>query len=328
MKPFAFASRRTRALFATVFALALLQGTAAAQTYPARPVRIVSITSPGTGVDDLTRLLANYLSQKTGQSFFVENKPGANTIIACDYVAKAAPDGYTLLLGASSSMAANPFLFKNLPYSPTRDFAPIARLNALPVAVVVPASSPYRTLDQLMAAARARPGKLNFGTSSAGYRTMLGAINALAKVDTVDVPYKAMSNLLPDLIGGVLDYSIIEVSAAVPFVQADKLRVLAVSSPSRLPALPDAPTLAEAGAGDATLISWVAVFAPAGTPKPVVDKLSKLALEFVDTPEAKAHFAQRGTTPMPGGPAELAAAIVQDQAKWKRYIEVAGIQAE
>ena len=179
-----------------------------------------------------------------------------------------------------------------------------------------------------MAAARAKPGRLNYGTSSAGYRTMLGAINGAAKVDAVDVPYKAMSNLLPDLIVGIIDYSILEVSAAVPLVQANKLRALAVSSPTRLPALAEVPTLAEAGVGEAALVSWIGLLAPAGTPQPVIDTLSKLAVEFVQTPEATVHFARRGTTAYPAGASEFARTIVEDQAKWKRYIAAAGIQAE
>ena len=325
MKPPARMGRRSLALLATLFTLV---APATAQTWPAKPVRIVSVTSAGTGADDFTRLLASYLGQKLGQNVYVENKPGANTIIACEHVAKAAPDGYTLLVAPGSSMAANPYLFKNLPYVPTRDFAPIARLSAVPVALVVPAKSPHRTLDQLMAAGRARPGSLNFGTSSAGYRTMLAAVNSSSKVQAVDVPYKAMANLLPDLIGGTIDYTVLEVSAAVPLVQSDKLRALAISSPSRIPAMPDVPTLAEAGAADATLIGWFGLFAPAGTPQPVLDKLTKLSLEFVETPEAKAHFTQRGTTALPANARDFASAIVEDQAKWKRYIAIAGIQPE
>lgn len=319
---------RRRLLALAAAAAALVAGSALAQNWPERPVKIVSVTSAGTGVDDFARLLAAHLSRKFGQNFYVEPKPGANTIIACDYVAKSAPDGYTLLLASGSSISANPFLFKSLPFDVNKDLVPVARLNALPVTLVVPATSPYRTLAELMAAGRARPGKLNYGTSSAGYRVMARAINGVGKVDAVDVPYKAMSNLLPELIGGTIDYTMLEVSAAVPMVQGGKLRALALSSPSRVPALPDVPTLAEAGAGEASLVSWVGLMAPSRTPAAVVDKVSKAAIEFLGTPEAGTHFAQRGTVAYPAAGAEFSKFIAQDQSKWKHYIDAAGIQPE
>lgn len=300
----------------------------AVQNYPERPVRIVSITSAGTGADDYTRLLAKYLGQKLGQSFVVENKPGGNMIIASDYVAKSAPDGYTLLLSASSAMAANPFLFKKLPYDPLKDFAPIARMSLLPVVFVVPANSPYRTVADLVKAARANPGKLNFGTPSTGYRTIVANFNDAAKIQATSVPYKAMSGLLPDLMTGVVDYGVVEVSAAVPHVQSGKLHALAVTSAARLPQLKDVPTMAEVGLPRAAVNSWTALFAPAGTPQPIVDKLSRYTLEFVNSPEATAHYAQRGTTPFPGNSAELRANILADREMWKRLISIAGIQPE
>ncbi|MBB3013279.1 Bug family tripartite tricarboxylate transporter substrate binding protein [Cupriavidus alkaliphilus] len=301
---------------------------ARAQGYPERPVRIVSVTSAGTGVDDYTRLLAKYLHQKTGQSFFVENRPGANTILAADYVAKAAPDGYTLLLASASTMSANPFLFRSLPYNPQRDFVPVARMSALPVALVVAASSPYRSVADLTSAARARPGQLNYGTSSAGYRVMLAAFNDVAGIRTVDVPYKAMSNLLPDLIGGTLDFTALEISAAVPLVASRKLRALAVLGDQRVPALADVPTIAETGMGAVSVVSWIGLFAPKGTPAPVVEKLQAWALEFATSPEAKQHYVQRGSTAYPASGAQLARIIVEDQGKWQQLIKMAGIQPE
>ncbi|ODV44497.1 ABC transporter substrate-binding protein [Cupriavidus sp. UYMMa02A] len=299
-----------------------------AQTYPDHPVRIVSITSAGTGADDYTRLLAKYLGQKLGQSFVVENKPGGNMIIASDYVAKAAPDGYTLLLSTSGAMAANPFLFRKLPYDPLKDFVPIARMSLLPVVLVVPGNSPYHTVADLVKAARANPGKLNFGTPSTGYRTIVANFNDAAKIQATSVPYKAMSGLLPDLMTGIVDYGVVEVSAAVPHVQSGKLRALAVTSAARLPQLKDVPTMAEAGLPRAGVNSWTALFAPAGTPQPIVDKLSRYTLEFVNSPEATSHYAQRGTTPFPGNGAELRATIVADQQMWKRLISLAGIEPE
>nr|WP_240987587.1 tripartite tricarboxylate transporter substrate binding protein [Cupriavidus taiwanensis] len=288
----------------------------------------MSTTSAGTGVDDYTRLLARYLNQKSGQSFVVENRPGANSMLAADYVAKSAPDGYTLLLASSSTMSANPFLFRTLPYHPQRDFVPVARLSALPVALVVAASSPYRTVADLAAAARARPGKLNHGTSSAGYRVMLAAFDDAAGIRTTDIPYKAMSNLLPDLIGGTLDFTVLEISAAVPLVESGRLRALAVLSEQRIPALPDVPTMAQAGMPGVSLVSWLGLFAPKGTPPAVVARLQAWALEFARSQEAAQHYAKRGSTPYAAPGEELAQTIVDDQAKWQRLIKLAGIQPE
>ena len=302
--------------------------TAQPAAYPDRPVRIVSVSGAGTGVDDFTRLAAKYLSDKTGKSFYVENRPGANSILASDHVAKAAPDGYTLLLAVASAVAANPYMFKSLPYDANKDLLPIARMSVVPIVVTVPATSPYRSLDALLAAARAHPGKLSYGTSTSGYKVMTAAINGLAKVQALDVPYKSSSGMLPDLLAGTIDYAMLEVSQAVPQVEGGKLRALAVSSPVRVAALPDVPTLGELGLGDATLTSWLGLFAPAGTPRPIVDKLSLLAVEFVASPEALAHFARRGTAAYPAASTEFTKAIREDQARWKHYITTTGLQPE
>lgn len=328
---------RRRILAATasgvLAALASAAG-AQAQTYPERVIKIVSVASPGTGIDDYTRLLAKFLAQKLGQSVVVENRPGANMIIANDYVAKSAPDGYTLLLTASSAMSANPFLFRHLPYNPARDFVPVARMSALPVALVVAASSPYKSVDDLVSAARSRPGKLNGASSSTGYRLMAAAFTEAAGVRTLDVPYKATATLLPDLIGGNVDFTMVELTAALPLIQSNKLRALAVLSPKRVALLPDVPTLTEAGMRNNAVveavsrINWSGLFAPAGTPAPIVDRISRLTLEFVGSPEAMAHYANRGSLPNPGSAQELGKAMVADQETWKRLIAAAGMQPE
>ncbi|WP_454753632.1 Bug family tripartite tricarboxylate transporter substrate binding protein [Cupriavidus necator] len=326
---FAPARRRliSLATIGTLLGLALPAG-GQTQNYPERVIKIVSVTSPGTGLDDYSRLLAKYLGQKLGQSVVIENRPGASMIIGTDYVAKAAPDGYTLLYAGSSTMAANPYLFKQLPYNPAKDFVPVARLHALPVAIVVPASSPYRTIADLTAAARARPDSLNYGTSSTGFQILMAAFREAGKMRTVNVPYKTQGNLLTDVMGGVVDYAGVDASAVAPHVRSGKMRALAVMGPTRIPVLGDVPTLAEAGMPELTMINWTGLFAPAGTPPAIVERLSRLSLEFVNSPEAAAHYASRGSAAYPATGPEVSNAIVEDQQVWKRLIAIAGIQPE
>ncbi|SPA51357.1 Bug family tripartite tricarboxylate transporter substrate binding protein [Cupriavidus taiwanensis] len=327
--------RRVLALAACASLLAAA-GPAGAQApdYPQRVIKIVSVSSAGTGIDDYTRLLAKFLAQKLGQGVVVENRPGANMILATDYVAKAAPDGYTLLLTASSSMSANPFLVRKLPYNPDKDFVPVARLTSLPIALVVPASSPYKRVADLVADARKQPGKLNGGSSSTGYRLMSAAFTEAAGIRTTDVPYKATSGLLPDLIGGNVDFAMVEFTAALPLVQSNKLQALAVLSPRRVPLLPDVPTLAEASMDNRALVdavsatNWTGLFAPAGTPPAIVARIEALAREFVNSPEAAAHYAARGSLPNAGSGKELGKAVVADQQVWKRLIAMTGMEAE
>ncbi|SCU96151.1 putative extra-cytoplasmic solute receptor [Cupriavidus necator] len=314
--------------------LSLVPHVRAQGAYPVRPIKIVSVTSPGTVVDDYTRLLAKHVGQKLGQSVIVENRPGGNLIIGTDYVAKSAPDGYTLLLTSSSSMSANPYLFKQLPYNPDKDFAPVARLASVSLVLVVPGTSPYKSIAELVAAGRAKPGSLNFGAVSTGYRVMGSAFSRSAGMQVVDVPYKGAAGLITDLIGGQVDYSIVEFSSVLAHIRAGKLRALAMVTPKRVAMLDTVPTLAEAGLQDAATveglsrINWFGLFAPAGTPQAVIDKLSRLSLEFVNSPEAMAHYNGRGSLPSPGTPAELAKAVADDQRLWQRMIAAAGMQPE
>ncbi|MNN23056.1 Tripartite tricarboxylate transporter family receptor [compost metagenome] len=210
----------------------------------------------------------------------------------------------------------------------------MARMSSLPVALVVAASSPYKSVPDLVNAARARPGKLNGASSSTGYRLMAAAFTEAAGIKTMDVPYKATATLLPDLIGGNVDFTMVEFTAAMPLIQSNKLRALAVLSPKRVSLMPDVPTLSEAGMQNSTVveavsrINWSGLFAPAGTPKPIVEKVAKLTLEFVNSPEAMAHYASRGSQPNPGTGPELGKAVVADQQTWKRLITAAGLQPE
>ncbi|MFJ4292189.1 Bug family tripartite tricarboxylate transporter substrate binding protein [Cupriavidus sp. NPDC089707] len=325
MQRLAGLASRTLAILAASLALA---PPAMAQNYPERLVKIVSPASPGTSVDHYLRLLAQHLGQKLGQPFIVENRPGGNMIIGTDHVAKAAPDGYTLLMASSGAMSANPYLFKKLPYTPLKDFIPIARFMSLPMVIAVPASSPYHTLAELVAAARAQPGKLNFGTAAAPSQVAMAAFNEAAGIRAVSVPYKGMANLLPDVMTGVVDYSVSEAATVLPHVQSGKLRVLAVLGNARVPAIGDAPTMAEAGYPGVRVGSWAGLFAPAGTPPAIVEKLSRYTLEFVNSAASQNFLARQGSLAWPASGPELAQAIRDDQQMWQRLISLAGIEAQ
>ncbi|MEM5429231.1 tripartite tricarboxylate transporter substrate binding protein [Cupriavidus oxalaticus] len=325
MQRLADLARRTLTILAASLALA---PPAMAQNYPERLVKIVSPASPGTSVDNYLRLLAQHLGQKLGQPFIVENRPGGNMIIGTDYVAKAAPDGYTLLMASSGAMSANPYLFKKLPYTPLKDFIPIARFMSLPMVIAVPASSPYQTLAELVTAARAQPGKLNFGTAAAPSQVAMAAFNEAAGIRAVSVPYKGMANLLPDVMTGVVDYCVSEAATVLPHVQSGKLRVLAVLGNARVPAIGGAPTMAEAGYPGLRVGSWAGLFAPAGTPPAIVEKLSRYTLEFVNSAESQNFLARQGSLPWPASGPELARAIRDDQQMWQRLISLAGIEAQ
>lgn len=318
----------TRRAVATLAALLTLTSPVMADSYPDHVVKIVTPTSAGSSVDDYLRLLANHLSQKLGQSFIVENRPGGNMIIGADVVAKATPDGYTLLMASSGVMSANPFLFKRLPYDPLKDFVPIARFMALPMVIAVPASSPYRTIADLVADARAHPGKLNYGTAAAPSQVAMAAFNEAASIRAVSVPYKGMANLLPDVMTGVVDYAVSESATVLPHVQSGRLRVLAVLGPGRVPAISDVPTIAEAGYPGVRVASWGGLFAPAGTAPAIVEKLQRYTLEFASSQASQAFHARRGSLPYPATGPELAKAIREDQQMWKRLITLAGIQPE
>jgi tripartite-type tricarboxylate transporter receptor subunit TctC len=325
---------RRRALLAVAASAILLPlaGPAIAQGYPDRVIRLVSPVSPGTGVDDYVRLLARHLSLKLVQSVVVENKPGANMIVASEFVAKSEPDGYTIYVSGSSAMAANPYLYKRLPYDPNKDFAAVARLTALPMAVVVAAASPYKSVADLAAAARRKPSGLNCASATSGFRVLGAAFGRAANIRNEEIPYKGMSQLVTDMVGGVIDYSVVDLTLAGPLIQSGKLRAVAVPNPKRVAMLPDVPALVEAGLPDHALVnavsraSWTGLFVPAGTPAPIIEKLARFSLEFVQSPEAKAFHAARGGVPNPGSGPELARNIQADQQVWKQLIAAAGLK--
>ena len=298
---------------------------AQAQDYPARSIRLVIPYPPGGIADTFTRALAQQLSERLGQPVLAENKPGASAIIGAEAVAKSPPDGYTLLLGSISSLATNVSTFKKLPYDPLKDFAPVSMLFYTPLFLVVNPRVPANSVQELVAYAKAHPGAVNFG--SVGYGTAIHLAGELFKVaagiDIVHVPYKGSSQVLPDIISGRVQM-VFDGGTFLTQVKAGKLRLLAVTSSTRLESVPEAPTMAEAGIPGYKMELWFGAVAPAGTPKPVVDRLSREIAEVVKQPAFKKRFVESGVEPLANTPEAFAELIGREIRKWIAVVKDAG----
>lgn len=313
----------------------LLGGAAAAmvpaawgQAYPSRVVSIVVPFGPGNAYDLMVRYLADRMREATGQPFIVEAKQGALGGVAASFVARAAPDGHTLLFGANSTHAANVHLFKKLQYDPVADFVPITTLATIPQVLVVSPTLKVNTLQELMALARSQPGKLNYGSSSATGRVATEAFRQMAGIDAVHIPYKTSAQAITDLISGQLHFLVTDAGLGVAQAQAGKVKALAITSSRRVPAVPDLPTMAEAGLPGYEFTAWLALFAPAKTPQPVVQRLAELANGIVRSPGMQEYLARMYALPFPGDPESLRELVARDTARWGQLIKAAGIEPE
>ena len=301
-----------------------------AQTsYPTKPVRIIVPQSPGASTDLTARLIAQRLNAALGQSFIVDNRPGAGSIVGTDLVAKAAPDGYTLLVVASS-ITLNPTLHKNLPFEPIRDFAPITQLSSFPNLLTVHPTLPVKTVKELVAFAKAKPGSLNYGSSGAATGTHLSAelFKYMTGIDMVHVPYKGGGPAVQALLGGQVQLNFATIVSVIPHLRAGKLRGIAVTTAKRSPALPDTPTIAESGVPGYDHGPWNGFLAPAKTPRAVVARLNEETARILQTPEVKNIFMSEGAEPVGNKPEEFAAIIRDETAKWAKVIRAAGIKAD
>ena len=299
--------QRPLAALALALTLGLGAGQAAAAApadYPNRPVKIVVSLPPGSGADTVARHLATWLQQRLKQPFVVENKPGANSFLAAQAVARAEPDGYTMFVASNSPMSTNLVAFKQLPYDPVRDFVPVAPLARFPMALVVAAPSPYRTLAELTTQLRA--GKSSYGGGTATYRLAIEQYQLQNAVSAMHVPYKGTSAALLDLAGGNVDFSMGDISAVLPLVRGGKLRALAVTSRTRQKEPPEVPTMIESGNPGYEFYAWVAAFFPAKVDPAIVRKVAAAAGDMLKSPATVAFLAGIGGEPMPGGPQELA----------------------
>ena len=312
----------------TMATAALLAVPAAAQDYPAKPITVVVPFGPGSGTDQMARLYAKALGDQVKVPIVVENKGGANGFIAAQYVAKAAPDGYTLMMTTNTTHAANEHLFKKLPYDPVKDFAPIGLLSTGQMLLLVKPDSPYKSVADLLAAAKKDSGKLDFGSGSSSSQVAGYALQQMAHVDMLNVPYKSNPQAITDLIGGRFSFMFADTPTALPQVQGGKLRALAASSSKRLAALPDVPTVAEAGVKGYDVSYWFAVYAPAGTPPAIVSKLNQMFNKASATSEVKAYMNQTSGTLTSSTPEGLAKFQAAESKKWGEVIRAAGIEQQ
>jgi Uncharacterized protein conserved in bacteria len=302
---------------------------AAQAAYPERPVRIVVGFSAGGSTDVVARILAKELSEELGQSFVVENKPGGGSNIAASEVARAKPDGYTLLMVAVTS-AINETLYRNLDFSLVKDFAPVALGVKVPNVLVVNPSVPAKTVKELVDYAKANPGKLAFASSGSGTSIhMAGELFKIqAGVDAMHVPYKGSAPAVTDLIGGQVHFMFDNMPSAWPHVQAGKLRALAVTTSERSKSAPDLPTMAESGFKDFDVSSWFGLIAPAGTPADVVDKLNAAVQKALDKPEVQKRFTDLGAVWQHTTPAEFGAFIKSEVDQWRTVVQASGAKVD
>lgn len=303
-------------------------GTASAQTYPVKPVRIINPFSPGGSLDLVARLLAKSMSSELGQQFIVENRPGAGGTIGVDLVAKSPPDGYTLLI-VQSSITVNPSLQPKIPYDPVRDFAPISKVSSYMFFLVAHPSLPVRSVKELIALAKSRPGQINYASVGVGSGTHLSGelFGHMAGVKLMHIPYKGTGQVMPDLLGGQIALTFGSTSV-VPHVKQGKLVAIGVTGAKRAAVLPDTPTVAESGLPGYEVTAWNALFAPTGTPQTIVGRLNELTRKHMAQPDAKSVMDAQGLDADTSTPAELGNLVKSELVKWARVIKLAGIRPE
>ena len=320
-----------RSLLATSLALAAtaaLPQLTHAQAYPSKPITFVVPFAAGSATDQLARALGQSVGDQSKQPVIVDNKGGASGMIAAAQVAKAAPDGYTVLITTNTTHAANEHLYKKLSYDPVKDFAPITGLGKGGQVLVVRTDAPYKNVMDLVAAAKKTPGKLSFGSGSSSSRTAGEMFKQLSGTDILHVPYKSNPNAITDLLGGQIDFMITDTSTGVPEMKGGKLKALGVSTTERIPLLPEVPTIAEAGVKEYDMGYWFAAYAPAGTPPAAVAKLRELLAAATQSAGAKNVFDGRGSVAWTTSPEALAKFQADETAKWGKVIKAAGIEPE
>jgi len=314
---------------ACVLAPSLRARPALAQAWPTRFVRLVVPFTPGGGIDAVGRIVGARLAETWGQQVVVDNKPGAGGNIASEFVARSPPDGYTLYISAAG-LAVNRYLFASVNYDPVADFAPVTLICLFPNVLVVPMSSPFRSVGDLLAAARNSPGKVTFASPGHGSSPHMSGelFKYLAKVELTHVPYRGASPAYTDVIAGRVDCTFAVMASGLPLVRSAQLRALGVTSAERVAAAPDLPTIAEAGVPGYEVTVWSGVIAPAGLPRPILDRLNTAVNAALETPEAKERIAQLGSEGGGGTPEQFADLIRRDSAKWAEVVKRSGAKID
>jgi len=319
-----------RAAVALVLSLPCLATPALAQDYPSRPIRLVVPYAPGGGADAVARIVAKRVSESLGQPIVIENRGGAGSILGTDMVAKAAPDGYTLLLGQSGPISINPAVYKTLPYDPVKDFVPITMTTAYPYILVIHPDTPAKSLQEFVALAKSKPGALNYGTTGVGAANHLVAelFNGKAGLKMTHIPYRGTALAVGDLVAGQLSMVFGDPISVLPHIRSGKLRALAVTSLERSPVAPDVPTIAESGNAGFEALAWHGILAPSGTPPAIIKKLNEEIVKALADPETNKLLTNQAMQTVGNTPEAFAAFIQKDIAIWKAVAASASVTVE
>ena len=324
-----------KALFAVMMFCSAAVGaqapsTGSGQAYPAKAVRMIVGFPAGGTSDIMARLTGQKLSEAWGQTFIIDNRPGAGGNIGTELVAKSAPDGYTLLVSPGSTLTSNPAVYSKVPFDTVRDFAPVTIIAGVPNALVVHPSVPVNNVKELIALAKSRPGQLAYASTGAGQSTHLSAelLKLSAGINMIHVPYKGSAPALTDIVAGQVSVMFDNLPSCLPFIKSGRLKPLAVSSATRSRALPDLPTVAESGVPGFDVTVWFAVLAPAATPRDIVNRLNGEIIKAIKTPDMRERLAQQGAEPVGNTSDEFAAVIKRDLAKWAKVVKDAGIKLD
>jgi tripartite-type tricarboxylate transporter receptor subunit TctC len=315
-------------LFAALSVLFAAQSASAQSAYPNRPVKILVGFTPGTAPDVVGRILADRFAEDWGAPVVIENLPGAGSNIATERVAKASPDGYTLLMGGNGALVINPSLFETLPFDPQKDFAPISQIFIAANVLVLPPEQPVKSVADLVALAKAQPGKLSYAHAGVGTSQQLAAelFKYMAHVDIKGVPYRGTTAFLPDLLANRITMSFANITNAMTLVREGKLRALAITSIKRSALAPDLPTMAESGFPGFEAVPWFGLLAPAGTPQEIIDKVHDETVKVMTMPEVRKKFDELGLESVGNTPAEFAAVIKKETPEWAKVIKDADIK--